>query len=103
MRVNCTLIRSMGAAAGSDDPIPCRIDVAGLCRVGGDRLLVEAVRSVSGYLYRRSPRVSEAGVGRLRNDDRVVGIENVEAEGDRIQIPVWRERHPRIRSTIVDP
>jgi hypothetical protein len=83
-----------------EEPIPDCVDAARVERVRRDGLLVEPVRVVGGDFERRAPVL--APVGRLVDDDCVVGVEDVERERDRIEITIRCERAPRVRSAVVD-
>src|SRR6266511_1267642 len=90
-RVEARLVAREAAA------VPDGVDVVGIERVGGDRLLVVERKRVgfADQRRQRAPRV--AAVGRLADGYGVVKVEAaVEVDRDLVRIAVRRERHPGV-------
>ena len=90
------------------EPIPHRVDVVRVERVGGDRLLVveierSHVRKIADERHRIAPMV--APVGRLADKHGGGGARGVPQEAEReaneIRVAVGGERDPRIRGSLV--
>ena len=95
-----------GLVAREATPVPDRVDVVGVRRIGGDRLLVVeawAFREqgdVAGDRRRLAPRV--AAVGRLADEHRRDGQVGARREADLVDVAVRGERHPRVgRAAVV--